>query len=246
MHQDAWIILDSPENMKNAFRMSLLNLYVNSSYGNPEEDKPSHCEADEVKWFTVERGEVTLLLRDRPPLKIYTWIWMTDDREQFEMVLQSTAAMTLQESEEWSSHYIKRSFGRTTRRTTSTWATRFVYLQAASSGPGLVQTLVNLKESYTSVTFFYSYCMIPGWKSSKACSPADNVMKWQSLQLWKAPWLRKRWEPAVGSWAGSSLQKHDSYYRNPACNWVDSLIPLVMPASACIHDDSCPTWCVIG
>lgn len=109
MHQGAWIILDSPENMKNAFRMSLLNLYVNSSYGNPEEDKPSHCEADEVKWFTVERGEVTLLLRDRPPLKIYTWIWMTDDREQFEMVLQATAAMTLQESEEWSSHYIKRS-----------------------------------------------------------------------------------------------------------------------------------------
>lgn len=34
---------------------------------------------------------------------------MTDDREQFEMVLQATAAMTLQESEEWSSHYIKRS-----------------------------------------------------------------------------------------------------------------------------------------
>lgn len=140
----------------------------------------------------------------------------------------------------------KKIVGRTTRQMTPTGATRFVYLQAASSGPGLVQTLVNLKESYTSVTFFYSYCMIPGWKSSKACSPADNVMKWQSLQLWKAPWLRKRWEPAVGSWAGSSLQKHDSYYRNPACNWVDSLIPLVMPASACIHDDSCPTWCVIG
>lgn len=60
---------------------------------------------------------------------------------------------------------------------TSTGATRFVYLQAASSGSGLVQTLVNLKESYTSVTFFYSYCMIPGWKSGKACSPADNVMK---------------------------------------------------------------------
>lgn len=140
----------------------------------------------------------------------------------------------------------KKIVGRTTRQTTPTWATRFVYLQAASSGSGLVQTLVNLKESYTSVTFFYSYCMIPGWKSGKACSPADNVMKWQSLQLWKAPWLRKRWEPAVGSWAGSSLQKHDSYYRNPACNWVDSLIPLVMPASACIHDDSCPTWCVIG
>lgn len=105
----------------------------------------------------------------------------------------------------------KKIVGRTTRQTTPTGATRFVYLQAASSGPGLVQTLVNLKESYTSVTFFYSYCMIPGWKSGKACSPADNVMKWQSLQLMKAPWLRKRWEPAVGSWAGSSLQKHDSY-----------------------------------
>lgn len=169
-----------------------------------------------------------------------------DDRWQRTVWDGSSGTMTLQESEEWSSHYIKRSFGRTTRQTTPTWATRFVYLQAASSGPGLVQTLVNLKESYTSVTFFYSYCMIPGWKSGKACSPADNVMKWQSLQLWKAPWLRKRWEPAVGSWAGSSLQKHDSYYRNPACNWVDSLLPLVMPASACIHDDSCPTWCVIG
>lgn len=30
-------------------------------------------------------------------------------REQFEMVLQTTATMMLQESEEWSSHYMKRS-----------------------------------------------------------------------------------------------------------------------------------------
>ena len=27
----------------------------------------------------MERGEVTLLLREKPPLMIYTWIWMTDE-----------------------------------------------------------------------------------------------------------------------------------------------------------------------
>lgn len=45
------------------------------------QDKPRSFEADEVTWFTVERGEVTLLLKEKPPLTIYTWIWMTDDRE---------------------------------------------------------------------------------------------------------------------------------------------------------------------
>lgn len=50
------------------------------------QDKPRQSKADEVKWFTVDRGEVTLLFKERPPLKIYTWIWMTDDGEQFEMV----------------------------------------------------------------------------------------------------------------------------------------------------------------
>lgn len=69
--------------------MSLLSVYIHSNYGNPREDKPSQSEADEVKWFTVERGDVTLLLKERPPLKIYAWIWMTDDREQIEMMLQS-------------------------------------------------------------------------------------------------------------------------------------------------------------
>lgn len=39
----------------------------------------------------VERGDVTLLLKEKPPLKIYTWIWMTDDREQFEMVHTAVA-----------------------------------------------------------------------------------------------------------------------------------------------------------
>lgn len=43
-------------------------------------------EADGVKCFTVERGEVTLLLKERPPLKIYTWTWVIDDREQIETV----------------------------------------------------------------------------------------------------------------------------------------------------------------
>lgn len=42
-------------------------------------------EAYRVKSFTVERGEVTLLLKERPPLQIYTWIWVIDDREQFNM-----------------------------------------------------------------------------------------------------------------------------------------------------------------
>lgn len=85
--------------MENVFMMSLLSTYIQSNYGNPSEDKPSQCEADEVKWFTVERGEVTLLLKERPPLKIYTWMWMTDDREQFEMVhmvLHTTVMMMLQ------------------------------------------------------------------------------------------------------------------------------------------------------
>ena len=70
---------------KNAFRKTLLCIYIHSNYGNLQVDKPSSFEADEVKWFTVERGEVTLLLMEWPPLKIYTWICMTDDREQFEM-----------------------------------------------------------------------------------------------------------------------------------------------------------------
>ncbi len=65
----------------------------------PQQDTPSQSKADEVKWFTVERGEVTLLLKEKPPLTIYTWTWMTDDREQFEMVhmvLLTTVRMILQ------------------------------------------------------------------------------------------------------------------------------------------------------
>lgn len=45
-------------------------------------------EADDVRWFTVERGDVTLLLRERPPLTIYTWSWMTDDRGHYEMFIK--------------------------------------------------------------------------------------------------------------------------------------------------------------
>lgn len=63
----------------------MLCIYIHYNYNNLQEDKQSSFEVDEVKWFTVERGEVTLLLMEKPPLQIYTWIWMTDDKEQFEM-----------------------------------------------------------------------------------------------------------------------------------------------------------------
>ena len=51
-------------------------------------------------------------------------------REQFEMVLQTTATMMLQESEEWSSHYMKRSMEeRPDRWRQQEWRGLFTYKQ---------------------------------------------------------------------------------------------------------------------
>lgn len=130
MHQDAWIILDSPENMKNAFRMSLLNLYVNSSYGNPR--RTNQVIVKQMRWNGLPWSEERWHCysgTDRRWRSTHGYGWQMTENSLRWFFRHDDAAGKWRV--EFTLH--KKIVGRTTRQTTPTGATRFVYLQAASS-----------------------------------------------------------------------------------------------------------------